>query len=189
MLSPVTPSRQRLRQTEVAPIGILAGLEGDDLATTYAAIMAEAKSLGVVGFGGECFAAAAAINRVLFGGAGSLVAGLNAPLFEEAGQIIGHAAVLFRGACWDADGHPKGEDEIESWGMLDHQDAECQARFAEGGILCTEERAMDAGFWEFADETEYLAAVEAQPDSIEAIEAVLRNALNAYGGRPANPSL
>jgi hypothetical protein len=74
------------------------------------------------GWGGKCFPAAIAINRVLFGGQGELVGYFNRAMLEKHNRFIGHVAVRFRNQYWDSDGRPKAEDEIESWGMLDHLD-------------------------------------------------------------------
>lgn len=80
-------------------------------------ILAEAQ---LEGFGGKCFAAAIAINRVLFGGKGKLVAAFNKAFLAQ-GRLKGHVAVKFNGRYWDAEGETSLED-IESWGMLDPHD-------------------------------------------------------------------
>jgi hypothetical protein len=73
------------------------------------------------GWAGKCFAAAVAINRALFGGEGELVVAHNGPMAAR-GQFLGHAAVRYDGEIWDADGKPKTEEDVTSWGMLDSQD-------------------------------------------------------------------
>jgi hypothetical protein len=59
--------------------------------------------LGLHGFGGECGLAAIEINERIFGGCGSYVAALSAPLLER-GWFVGHVAVYRGGRYWDARG-------------------------------------------------------------------------------------
>ena len=76
----------------------------------------------IYGFGGECGAAAVAINRVLFGGKGTLIAFLNKFLLEEEGEMFGHVAVKWEDSYWDSEGE-KQKEVMEAWGMLDENDS------------------------------------------------------------------
>jgi hypothetical protein len=120
-----------------------------------ATILAAAREDGFEGFGGNCFAAAIALNRVLFGGKGTLVAGLN-EFFLAKGHPIGHGAVLHDGIYWDADGRPKDADDIESWGMLDHLDPDWIAAARRYRARLTEARASEAAVFEMNDELEMM---------------------------------
>jgi hypothetical protein len=77
----------------------------------------------IEGFGGHCGASAVAINNVLFDGEGTIVAAVNKYLWEKSGRMTGHVAVYYKpdGSYWDTEGE-KSWEEIESWGMLDHED-------------------------------------------------------------------
>lgn len=169
---------------------VLSALD-DDFREAFAAIVAEAKTLGLKGFGGECFAAAVALNRVIFDGKGSPIAALNGPLYEEAGHAVGHAAVSYRDACWDADGRPKGEEEIESWGMLDPEDSDYATIALDNSIAWDEEACHDAGIWEFETEAEFIEALTS-PEEVERLESILRTAAAAWlrqrGGPARQPS-
>jgi hypothetical protein len=78
------------------------------------------------GFGGECFRAALWINEHVFAGKGQIVGAANA-FWLARGRFLGHVAVLHNGKFWDADAHPKGWDDVESWGMLDPHDPDYDA--------------------------------------------------------------
>ena len=77
----------------------------------------------IEGFSGHCAEAAIAINNVLFNGEGTLVAAVNKYLWETKGRMIGHVVVYYEpdSSYWDTEGE-KNWEEIESWGMLDHED-------------------------------------------------------------------
>lgn len=85
------------------------------------------------GFGGDCLAAADAINEQVFDGQGRIVGAANAFWYRR-DRFVGHVAVLCGGRYWDGDAEPKpwtsreGED-IESWGVLAVDDPDY---FAEG---------------------------------------------------------
>lgn len=85
------------------------------------AVLRRAREAKLRGFGGECAEAAIAINDVLFNDEGILVAAVNKWLWENEGRMVGHVAVEWNGAYWDAEGKKEWED-IESWGMLDESD-------------------------------------------------------------------
>jgi hypothetical protein len=88
------------------------------------AVLAEAK---LDGFGGKCGEVAIAINKVLFSGAGSLVAAVNEALYRREGRLVGHVGVLVGDSIWDCEGTFDGEDgrsEFEAWGMIDPEDQE-----------------------------------------------------------------
>ena len=84
----------------------------------------QAANIAGIGFGGNCGAAALAINKAIFDNAGTLVGAFNKASLA-AGRPIGHIAVRFKGKYYDADGKPKRWLEIECWGMLDENDREC----------------------------------------------------------------
>lgn len=165
----------------------LAGLNGPEFAEAFLEIADEARNCGLSGFGGGCFAAAVGINRALFGGTGTLVAGLNARLWEAASDGIGHAAVQARGAYWDADGHPKAQDEIESWGMLDPEDSDHKNRFRDRGLEWDEEAAADGATYEFDDEQEFLEAFDCAEDADEAERIVADAAAGWHAARLSGP--
>lgn len=142
------------------------------------AILADARTQGLRGFGGGCMSTAVAINRVLFDGQGLIVGGLNIA-FHEHGLFHGHAAVLWRDGFWDADGRPKHEDEIVSWGMLDPGDSYWCDQAVEYGIAWSEDVAMDAGMWEFADEALFVAAFCDEHDVAVAC-TILTKAVHAW---------
>lgn len=144
----------------------LSTLPDTEFADAYKVIMSEARDLGLNGFSGNCWPVAVAINRVVFNGQGKLLAGLNGPLMEKAGINIGHACVLAREACWDTDGRPKEEVDIESWGMLDFQDSDNRKLFKEHKIRWTEANTQDAGIWEFETESEFMEACKVQETDV-----------------------
>jgi hypothetical protein len=122
-----------------------------------------AKKEGMSGFGGNCFAAAIAINQVLFEGKLSYFVAAN-EAFREAGRTIGHATVYYKDVegvrhHFDADGQLKLDTDVESWGMLDPEDPDYQ------------EIADDLGV-EWNDETASLVAM------LEVSEAQIRSLTN-----------
>jgi len=78
------------------------------------------KALGLWGYGGACGAAAIEINRRVFGGRGTYVAGLN-EFWLERGRAIGHVAVLHGGRYYDSGGRISKSDLLDH-GMLDPED-------------------------------------------------------------------
>lgn len=120
-----------------------------------AAILKEAKGLGFEGFGGRCGEAAVAINRTLLDGKGTLVGAFNAAFLDH-DRLIGHVAVRHEGALWDADARPKGEEDIESWGMLDLDDPDYREAADEFGLAWDEEAAEKVDFVEFESDDEVL---------------------------------
>lgn len=151
----------------------LADLPANELASAYANVLSEARNKGFNGFGGACGTAAVAINRVLFGGKGVILGAFN-DFFLELGYHIGHIAVEFNGAVWDADGRAKPSDQLESWGMLDFEDSDYQER-AEGlGGEWTEEAAESVGVFELTDD-EALVAMERH--DLSRMVATLKQAL------------
>lgn len=166
----------------------LAAMPDGDFAAAYAQIMQAARQHGLHGFGGECWAVAVAINQVIFGGTGTVIAGLNNPLFEAAGITVGHAAVSARGACWDADGRPKEENEVESWGMLDCGDSDRRAVFEDAGLELTEGSAADAGIWNFRDEEKFSEAAGVGSGQAAAADRILMTSLLQWC-RQGNPGI
>ena len=72
------------------------------------------------GFGGTCGVKAIELNKKLFDGKGTYVAGLNDFWLEE-GRWVGHIAVKFKDKYYDASGEISEED-LRSWGMTDPED-------------------------------------------------------------------
>ena len=112
-------------------------------------IIAMAKTMGFYGFGGNCFLAAVAINRVLFDRKGKLIGAFNEPLYSH--RMIGHVAVLIDDLYWDGAGIPKQKDEISSWGMLDFEDPDNVEAAKIAGIDWTEEAALEYAFYEMTE--------------------------------------
>lgn len=167
----------------------LLSLPPDQMVDALDSILAEARSRGFNGFGGECGEAAIAINRVLFAGAGSFVAGLNVALHEY-DHFVGHFAVCIMDKThgWlhvDCDGRPKNEDEIESWGMLDPEDSDWHEFAQTHGFEFTEEVAEGAAMFAFDDEDEVLRLMPGT--GLDAKIAILEDALRAYLQPPEQP--
>lgn len=118
-------------------------------------VIEEAKKKGFHGFGGNCFATAIAINHVLFGAKLSYFIAANEAL-RDAGRTIGHATVYYKDVegvrhHLDADAQVKLDVDVESWGMLDHEDLDYQ-EIAEGlGIEWTEEAANQVAMVEITE--------------------------------------
>lgn len=101
-------------------------------------LIGEAKKEGLDGFGGECGAAAIAINNALFEGKGKLVGAFNKAFYEK-GMWIGHVAVSLEHPVHgnyylDGDAQVKDVSLIDSWGMLDPDDPDYAERAQEAGI-------------------------------------------------------
>jgi hypothetical protein len=156
---------------------LIEALPADERAAAVSGILEAAGAEGFRGFGGDCFGAAVAINRVLFDGKGELVIAVN-ELFWRHGRSIGHAAVRYGGAYWDADARPKPACEIESWGMLDHGDADYVAAAEALGETLDEESASGVGVFAFDDEEEFLGRFPG--DKVEAMERALSSAAGAW---------
>ena len=98
-----------------------------------------------------CFPQATIYDMNAYGGHAFIeIDGFNDALVDY--RLIGHVAVLVDGVCWDADGRPKHEEEIESWGMLDYDDPDWAAVAQAAGVEWTEEAAMSAGIYELSEE-------------------------------------
>lgn len=111
-------------------------------------VLARARELGFDGFGGACWTAAVAINRVLLGGLGTYTVGVNAAL-ERADYLLGHAAVTIEDedngfVHIDADGRIKGDDELEAYGQLDPEDSDWLELAQSLGVLWGDEQALQA---------------------------------------------
>ena len=94
--------------------------------------------------GGECFMWAVAIQTVLLP-KGKIVVAVNEPIWQHSKQMVGHAAVLYRGRYWDSEGETD-LDRIESWGSLDPDDSE----YAERAGMTAEEWSTSDAFAESA---------------------------------------
>jgi len=76
--------------------------------------------------GGECFAWAVAIQAVLLP-KGKIIVALNAPIWKHSKEMVGHAAVRYRGRYWDGEGETD-LDRIEGWASLDPDDVDYAKR-------------------------------------------------------------
>jgi hypothetical protein len=88
-------------------------------------ILARAQELGLVGAGGACGDTAMAINELLFGGKGEIVAAVNKYLYRYQYRAVGHFGVRVGDQIWDYEGAfdgPEGLEEFMAWGMLDPED-------------------------------------------------------------------
>lgn len=140
--------------------------------------MRAAEELGFAGFGGACWSAAVAINRLLFSSRAGYIMGVNAVL-HAAGCTLGHVAVSLAGEAdevvyLDADGRAKSIEEIESWGMLDPQDDDWSERAAELGVEWSEAAAEGAAVLPVAEE-DLLAY--AQPGLLQRQLSILEEAI------------
>ena len=83
----------------------------------------------LAGFGGRCFGAAMAIRDILFHGKGVVVIASNDAL-GDTGLISGHAAVLYLGRYWDAEGDHDLE-HIKDYARFEVDDADYATRYSE----------------------------------------------------------
>lgn len=94
------------------------------------------RAANLEGFGGRCGRVAIAINRVLFDGKGRYVVATNPHITEHEGRMfMGHVVVEWKGRLFDATGGIDDEHEVESWGMVGHDDPDY--------AYLTEEEALD----------------------------------------------
>lgn len=137
-------------------------------------VLRRAKANGFYGFGGACFSAAIAINRVLLNGQGEYVGCFNGPFLDH-GRLLGHVAVRYNGVLWDADARPKSPEDIETWGVLDFDDSD-HAEWADAdGIEWDEETARAAEFVEFDDEDELIQYADAA--LVSTLEDILKRCM------------
>lgn len=160
----------------------MAKMDSGFVSGRHGEIIALARACGFSGFGGDCFAAAIAINRVVFDGRGKLVAGLN-EAFAEKQHFIGHMAVLDPSSTsasqvyWDADGRPKNIDEIESWGMLDVSDPDYVELAGSCGIDFNEDAAANVALFEFDGDREVFERIPGCQEKAKELEEVLMIAI------------
>jgi GNAT superfamily N-acetyltransferase len=95
----------------------------DDIEVDFDFIDRVLNKAELYGFGGDCGAAAVAINRVLFDGKGSLVAFVNKHLYDTEDRMVGHVVVKWMDSYWDSEGE-KSRIEMESFGSLDRYDSD-----------------------------------------------------------------
>jgi hypothetical protein len=76
----------------------------------------------------------------------------------------------------DSDGRPKEDDEIESWGMVDHEDPRFRKCALDRGITFDEDQAQDAGMFT-CSEQEILNGL---PGDLEHARSVLRATWQAF---------
>jgi hypothetical protein len=125
--------------------------------STISAVLHKARELGFHGWGGDCFQAAIAINRVLFNGQGKYIGDFNAAFLDH-GEYVGHLAVGFDGALWDADGIPKGADDLDGWGSVEGDDATyIEYAVNKLGIEWNEQTASISEAVEFDNEAEVIS--------------------------------
>lgn len=101
------------------------------------------------GFGGNCLAAAIAINRVEFNNEGKIVAAVNRAMWNDRNRFLGHVAVEHEGKYYDWDFEPKDWEEIESWGMLDEEEYADELTREE--CYDVEKLYLDDDLWDFID--------------------------------------
>lgn len=150
-----------------------------DFEALYGQVLADAKEAGFVGFGGACFNAAIALNNGLFGGKARLVAALNAELWK-ADYAIGHAAVKAHGAFWDADGYPKVEEDILSWGMLDENDSEIANLFYVCYREFSPETCAETTSVEFETENAFRSAFNCDRKTLRDLTHILTQVISGY---------
>jgi len=145
-------------------------------------VIRKAASMGFNGFGGNCFAAAVALNRVLFAGKLAYFLAVNDALYA-AGRTIGHVTLFVKDAKGtrrhiDADGRIKADIDVESWGRLDVEDSDYERIAAELGVKWNEDTAESVALFE-ATETMIMQAATLQ--LISELELTLRRALEELG--------
>lgn len=134
-------------------------LTPDEMADAINEIIADACDNGFSGWGGGCWSAAVAINRILFESRGTVVTALNAP-FAAAGRRIGHCAVLVGETYWDADGKPKSFEDVESWGMLDHSDTDWIKAAKRLQVTWNDEAANEVVIEHHTDEATFISLMK-----------------------------
>ena len=166
--------RRLIYMIENANIKTLADLPHSQIPDAFAKVMRIARSNGFQGFGGHCGTAAVAINRVLFAGKGTIVGGFNVYFQENLGIPVGHIVVDFVKSYWDADGVPKCDDDVESWGMLDPEDLDYREQ---AGDEWNEGTANDAAMFDMSEQ-EALDAFE--DHGLQEKIDILKNALQEF---------
>jgi hypothetical protein len=134
-------------------LGVKGDPEGVILALMALEIMKEARRLGLKTMGGECAEVAVAMNQVIFEGKGELAACVNTA-FDAKGVFLGHVALRIHDkSSWvNIDGEGiKSDNELMSWGMLDHSDIDYAARAGSLGIEWTEEAADETDIYIYDD--------------------------------------
>lgn len=166
-------------------------LPRDKRLKVFSEVMSAAREMGFSGFGGACWSAAVAINRLLFSSRGRYTMGVNAAL-HAAQCTVGHVAVTIADEVYDsihldADGRPKSGDEIESWGMLDPDDYDWGCRAEGFGVQWSEEAATGA---ELLAVTEEELLVYAEQGLLERQLRILERAIaRVQPSAPASSSL
>lgn len=162
----------------------ISNLNEDQLLAAMKDIMAAARDHGLVGWGGDCWSTAAAMNKALFGAECTYVAAVNRPL-SEAAIFIGHVAIKVPAnpSCgrlydmlFDADGTPKSLEEIEAWGMLDPDDTDWQEMAYDNGIDWDDNSPFDAEII-FPDES--TLARFGSPKRIEELTNIIEECANS----------
>lgn len=146
-------------------------------------VIREAVKLGFQGFGGNCFAAAVAMNRVLFDGKLAYYIAVNQALYD-AGRSIGHVTLFTRDGKGarrhiDADGRFKIDVDVQSWGILDFEDPGYQEIASDLGVEWTERKAANVCFFE-GSESDVLAMLKDKSKLFE-LESTLRRAQEHLG--------
>lgn len=134
-------------------LGVKGDPEGVVIASRALEIMKEARKLGLKTMGGECAEVAVAMNQVIFEGKGEVVACVNRA-FDDKDVFLGHAALRIHDkSSWvNIDGEGiKSDDDLMSWGMLDHSDIDYAARARSLGIEWTEEAADEVDMYIYDD--------------------------------------
>lgn len=108
------------------------------------------------GFGGDCFAAAHAINEVVFSNKAKIIGCVNKAVFENTNNSIGHVFVHCltddHGSMFvDIEGFKKSDD-VEHWAMLDSEDIDYQELFEENNIDINDDNFNDSLYVEYTSD-------------------------------------
>jgi len=153
--------------------------EWERIEPAYERLMQHARDAGFYGFGGNCAAAAIAINDVLFGGTATYVAALNVFFFEKMKHAVGHVVVQIcdGGPLLDADGRFKGDDDVKSWGMLDSSDPDWASQVEAEDLEIDEEGYDTAGIYILDDETDMRTNIGFEYSNVNTLKSILQKTL------------
>lgn len=141
-------------------------------------IITLAYNFGFKGFGGQCAAAAMAINKVLFNGHGTITIAVNDALWTKKRHFAGHVVVKFNNVYWDADGRPKTLSDIDDWGDLS-DDPYYKELAIKYGISWSNKRAAETAIFEIDSESE----LPFGHDESDAMAAILSRAVTEHRNR------
>lgn len=127
------------------------------------------------GFSGDCWAAAYAINKVIFNSEAQVIAALNEAAYLHANRSLGHVAVHYltdeQGTDFiDMKGF-KDSELIESWGMLAPDDYNYIELFEENNVALTDEAFYNVTWVSYSmEEIEELIDSEILNDYVNGFE-------------------